>query len=120
MNKAVSCRSLTAELRVRLQASLYRITGGQIGISIGLSSGSSSFPCYYHSSCGPDSFILHQRLMSLAIDNIFNTLQHILRKILMLYKHLYCDTLDAVHLWVLSESNFSESRLHRLLLSFTS
>jgi len=53
---------------------------------------------------------LSSTLYGLGTDSTLNTLQHIFRNMLMFFKHLTCTSLDSVRLWVLSDSNFSESR----------
>jgi len=58
--KAVRLRSLTAEARVRCQASPCGIGGEQIGPGTGLSLSASVFVCRYHSTNTPCSFVVYK------------------------------------------------------------
>ena len=56
--QAASRRSLTVEARVRSQACRYGFCGGQSVSVTGFSPSTSVFPCQYHSTNAPYSFIL--------------------------------------------------------------
>jgi hypothetical protein len=55
--QVVSCWLLVAEARVPSQASPCKISGGQSVIGTGFSPSTSVFPCQYHSTIAPYSFI---------------------------------------------------------------
>jgi hypothetical protein len=55
--QAVSRRHVTAEDRVRCQANMLVIYGGRSGTKTDFSPSTSVFPCQYHSTNAPHSFI---------------------------------------------------------------
>ena len=57
LGKAVSCRRLTAEDRVRFQVNLDGISGCKGDTETCFSPSTSVFPCQYHSTVAPYSYI---------------------------------------------------------------
>jgi hypothetical protein len=58
MAQAVSCRPLTAEVRLRARVNPCVICGGQSGTGTGFSPSSSVFPCQYHSAVALQTHII--------------------------------------------------------------
>jgi hypothetical protein len=53
----VSCRHPVAEVTVRSQGSAFELCGGQSGAGIGFAPSTAVFPCQYHCTHVPYSFI---------------------------------------------------------------
>jgi hypothetical protein len=59
------------ESRVRFLAFPCLICGGEIGNGTDFPLSTSAFPCQYHSTAVPYSFIHHRSCTTLATDNVF-------------------------------------------------